>query len=732
MRLCAPAVRKSRVTGGRAGFASLFLLLGSLTGIGAGAPSASALSANTAPGSAPGAADTVDPTTTNPLSLLQTVNLNGGYVAAGVAMRNLGQGTVDLTGIPFGSTVQEAYLLWDVLNTTFGSSLAHGTFNGTAITGTLIGSGGSPCWPTGTFDSGYANYSFQADVTTLVSGNGNYAVSGFASGSSAGATPITTVSPFPELEGATLVVVYANASSPATSVQVYGGANETQESNLLTQTITGFTASPSPTAYTTFIVADGQTYVDTGGTFNGKKLVATFRGATHQTSPAPSRYPATSYPSGAGNLWDTSTFNVSSLVHAGDTSATATVEGTTDCLVWVGQVFSTTTGNPSISLAVTPPAQLLPRTSQVTYEAIPSGTLPASVTLVVGLRTSLNPSVLLPLPSGVTRKCPLPACPSPESGMPSGILLTAAATAALGVYALVVELKIGTTVLATQVVQLAVTEIAGITNDVTFTGVTAKNTTLYPGCAGILGTADSACFTIQQNFYVHVPNESPALAATYWVQNVLVMFRKCDMFAGPLCLVSRWVAGHEYEVFTVRPTGEFTAGSIRCPFLGRTLHIAHAGLPCLLSATSNPASLSSLPISLSLTSTVSGGCIHFFASVSSSSQTFCTSGTLENGFIGVGDSSGTKHPPRLAPELALVGAQGDDNVAFTNTSGAVTASTQLSQIDCTPVVNVHPLASGNASTAEQSSGLLWTPQPNQALFSSGSSTSVGIYYEPTC
>ncbi len=45
-----------------------------------------------------------------------------------------------------------------------------------------------------------------------------------------------------------------------------------------------------------------------------------------------------------GNLWDTDTFNVTSLLNPGDTSETATIEGTRDCIVWVGQVFSATVG----------------------------------------------------------------------------------------------------------------------------------------------------------------------------------------------------------------------------------------------------------------------------------------------------------------------------------------------------------------------------------------------------
>src|SRR5690242_19592431 len=40
----------------------------------------------------------------------------GGYVAAGVAMRNKGYGTITISGIPRGSKVVRAFLYWDILN----------------------------------------------------------------------------------------------------------------------------------------------------------------------------------------------------------------------------------------------------------------------------------------------------------------------------------------------------------------------------------------------------------------------------------------------------------------------------------------------------------------------------------------------------------------------------------------------------------------------------------------
>ena len=49
-----------------------------------------------------------------------------------------------------------------------------------------------------------------------------------------------------------------------------------------------------------------------------------------------------------GNLWDTTTTDVSSLVGSGDTSAALSVTGSDDCLVWVGQVLAVSSASCSV------------------------------------------------------------------------------------------------------------------------------------------------------------------------------------------------------------------------------------------------------------------------------------------------------------------------------------------------------------------------------------------------
>lgn len=267
------------------------------------------------------------PTASGDLSTVTSEVLHGGYTAAGIGMRNLGYGTISITGVPAGATVKSATLLWDVLADSSDPTFAQGTLDGQPVTGTQWASGESPCWPVS------SNFSYEADVTSLVQGNGSYALAGFASGDTNGQDPWTVGSDPPLLEGASLVVIYSLASMPQVTVQIAEGATETDSGNSATATLDGFTVGQKPSLTTTYIVADGQEAGNTAS-FDGTTLPGVgFPGADPQAVPNYSQ----------GNLWDTVTVDVSSYASPGDTSATAAVTGEDDCLVWVGQVLSVVT-----------------------------------------------------------------------------------------------------------------------------------------------------------------------------------------------------------------------------------------------------------------------------------------------------------------------------------------------------------------------------------------------------
>jgi hypothetical protein len=260
-------------------------------------------------------------------SLLSTIDVNGGYVAAGVGLRNRGFGTISLSGVPVGATVTKAYLYWAVLNSTETTALKTGKFKGTTITGTKVGQGASPCWTQVS-----AGFSYRADVTSLVTGNGSYALTGFASGRTDAAQPSGT-DPGPLAEGASLVVVYSKSSYPATRVKLYNGYHmTTSTSNAASLSINwGFAASnPVGEVRTTFIGADGQTSAEPATTFNGTAFSSVDWDGTDPPLP---RYTI-------GNLWDTDTISAGRYVNPGNTAATVKVSGGPDCLVWVAQAFS--------------------------------------------------------------------------------------------------------------------------------------------------------------------------------------------------------------------------------------------------------------------------------------------------------------------------------------------------------------------------------------------------------
>src|SRR5262245_28982179 len=248
--------------------------------------------------------------------------IRGGYVAAGVGMRNLGSGNITISGIPSKSKVVRAFLYWDILNSGDSPLLSMGNFNGKAIQGALVGSGGDPCW------IGGSNFAYRADVTSLVKGNGVYHLTGFASGDTSGASPFSSTPVFPLLEGATLVVIYSNNSMPAVDIVLVEGSDLVVGPYSLT--VDGFQASnPVTFAQYTSFGADGQ---HVGTCAIGEQTF--FNGSLISTSDWDGA-------DGPNQMWDTHTHDVTALIAPGATSASIYYPGNTcDCLVWVGAIVA--------------------------------------------------------------------------------------------------------------------------------------------------------------------------------------------------------------------------------------------------------------------------------------------------------------------------------------------------------------------------------------------------------
>lgn len=253
-----------------------------------------------------------------------TWDVNGGYTTAGVSLRNRGFGTISLSGIPSGATIVRAYLVWSILGNAEGANFKNGTFKGVGITGAKVGTGDGLCW---SVSSGYA---YRADVTAQVTGNGSYALSGFASGTTDGTDPWTSSAP-PLAEGASLFVVYSKPTYPRTTVKFYTGYHSNTAAASIVATFGFTTTNPAGEARTTFIGADGQTAADPLSTVNGVAMGAVDWDGTDPPLP---RYTL-------GNLWDTDTVALRNIVKPGQTSATITVPARVDdCTAWVAQAFS--------------------------------------------------------------------------------------------------------------------------------------------------------------------------------------------------------------------------------------------------------------------------------------------------------------------------------------------------------------------------------------------------------
>lgn len=275
------------------------------------------------PAQAAGVASVLPSVVEGPVARYKSFDLRGGYVAAGVGLRNRGSGTITLRGIPSGAKVKAAYLYWSILG---GDKPQAGfkkvSFAGRSVTGTLIGSGASTGWsgaPTG--------YAYRATVTRYVKKNGRFKVAKVASGVKNGSDPFETAVVPPLAQGASLVVVYSRSSYPRTTVVISdgyapGGGSLTVPFGLVA-------SNPVGQVRTTFIVGDGQSLAEPPATVNGIPLPGGFDGA----DPA-------SVPAAKGNLWDTRTVDLPNVVKPGDVSAQVTVSQGPDSLAWIAQVFS--------------------------------------------------------------------------------------------------------------------------------------------------------------------------------------------------------------------------------------------------------------------------------------------------------------------------------------------------------------------------------------------------------
>jgi hypothetical protein len=257
------------------------------------------------------------PQTTNQMSEFFHQTLAGDVASAGVGLRGHGQGTIKLSGIPVDGKVQRAFLYWATLGSS--GTFTNPQFNGTILSGQRIGTSGDTCWGVP------ANYVYRADVTSLVDGNGYYAISGLPSNLTEGN----------DSQGASLVVIYTAAGLYRTVIIHDGAVTLDLIISSFTDTLGPFTADqPDAQVHITYIVGDGQPQWNNGSIlFEGSTLVGGVFSGTD------------------GQYWDTSRFDASGLISEPDATTTIINDppgnvNSPDCLLWAASILAVETEPP--------------------------------------------------------------------------------------------------------------------------------------------------------------------------------------------------------------------------------------------------------------------------------------------------------------------------------------------------------------------------------------------------
>lgn len=265
-----------------------------------------------------------------------------GFVAAGVGLRNVGHGTINLR-VPHRASLVSAYLFWAVI----GGDTASGrediaVMDGERVAGTLIGEDLSPCWIPPKIRAYYA------DVFRVVVRTGGpvdaHEIGGFASYLRTGEDPWPSVQPTttsevtpqiaPMMEGASLVLIFSSDKLPIRNLVVLAGCvSLCGVPGILTAT---HPAKLAAVAETSAVIGDGQ--VAGVGMPNSKSYVVD--STTLQTNTLNGDDPTLqSYGQFKGGLWDTKNFQVGAVIPNGATSHTVTVNAANDCLTWVAYIY---------------------------------------------------------------------------------------------------------------------------------------------------------------------------------------------------------------------------------------------------------------------------------------------------------------------------------------------------------------------------------------------------------
>lgn len=267
-----------------------------------------------------------------------TTVLNTDFKIAGFGgIRDIGTGTINITGV--SGQVNRAILYWHgPTNSSNPAANAVVSFNGSLIHGTNIGISSDNCW-------GYANsQAYRADVTSLVTGNGDYALDGF----------YKNVTENININGVSLVVLYDDGDSTNNyDVAIYDG-NDSNMPNSFDSLGWNITLNDiiykTGSVYMDLNIGDGQNFDDGALIINGTTILPYGPVFNGNTVPNGASAATTN-----GGLWDIKSFDVTNFFSPGNNNLQFTIgSDSNDCLSMV----VATVRMPAGSAPIAPPTNL--------------------------------------------------------------------------------------------------------------------------------------------------------------------------------------------------------------------------------------------------------------------------------------------------------------------------------------------------------------------------------------
>ncbi|HWY11570.1 MAG TPA: gliding motility-associated C-terminal domain-containing protein [Bacteroidia bacterium] len=279
---------------------------------------------------------------------------------------------ITISGLPTGcTTILKAFLYGDASGTGIAvtSTVVNPALVSSSFPMTIIGSGPDKCW-------GYSgSYSYRADITPCITGNGNYAISGLPTN-----PPIAGN----DFDGATIVIIYADPTQTYTGHLIIADGAHVAAPGTITDIISMPAACANSTYADGFIIAgDLQGIANTPFRLNSATPNYTFPAVSNswwnafQATAAPVTSGQTTATFGAQNSGDCYNVVVSGLYYRTTCNT---------CTFSPGTMSLTAAASPSCSIG-TATASPIGGTGPYTYSWTPTGATTQTVSGAPGIYT---------------------------------------------------------------------------------------------------------------------------------------------------------------------------------------------------------------------------------------------------------------------------------------------------------------------------------------------------------